>query len=508
VAVPMVAGRVLFGFGAFALGGLLFGYSIGITGNLLQHGQLLCCRADDACAGLPVTEDTGAGFLDQGYSLCYDLTTLQQGVLSSLTLVGAVVGSLICFRFADALGRKREALIGSLLYAFGSGLAALAPSLLLVCAGLTIYGVGIGLAMHAAPLYIAEIAPAEVRGALVSAKEAVIVLGIFLGFASGLAFQHMEHGWRGMIGCATLLALGMGGSVAALPRSPRWLAFRAAQASQGDALLPAEGYVAAARDALTFYRPGLDACALEAELSKILEDARTSVGATKASWSAPFQYPRCLVIGCGLVLFQQITGQPSVLYEATPIFQSAGFSNAAALSSTGVGFVKLLATLFTVWRVDRYGRVFLLKVGISMMLFSLLLVAVGFLYRECAVPVPIDECPQKSLTLPSAWAAVVVTALMVYVSGYQVGFGPIAWLMISEVFPLKVRGPAMSLACLLNFGANIVMTSTLSSLMEALTPPGVFFLYTGLTALALGFVATVVPETKGKTLEEIEQMLH
>jgi MFS family permease len=311
-----------------------------------------------------------------------------------------------------------------------------------------------------------------------------------------------------MIGCACALALGMGACVATLPRSPRWLAFRAAQAHQTTALLPAEGFASAARDALAFYRPDAAPDAIDAELSKLMADSRASVGETKASWSAPFEHPRSLVIGCGLVLFQQITGQPSVLYEATPIFQSAGFSNAAALSSTGVGFVKLIATLFTVWRVDRYGRVFLLKAGIGMMLASLLAVAVGFCYRECKLDVPLDQCPQDSLTLPGGWAAVVVGALMVYVSGYQVGFGPIVWLMISEVFPLKVRGPAMSLACLLNFGSNIVMTATLSSLMETLTPPGVFFLYTALTAAAFGFVAKVVPETKGKTLEEIEAMLN
>jgi len=263
-----------------------------------------------------------------------------------------------------------------------------------------------------------------------------------------------------------------------------------------------------AKAALGYFRPQQSAAELDAELSQILAEARASVGEVCASWSEPFKYPRSLLIGCGLVLLQQVTGQPSVLYEATPIFVSAGFSDAAALSSTGVGFVKLVATLFTVWRVDQYGRVFLLKVGTSMMLASLLVVAIGFCFRECTVPdISISDCPQDSVRLPSSCSYLVVAALMAYVSGYQVGFGPISWLMISEVFPLKVRGPAMSIACLLNFGSNILVTLTLNALLEALTPPGVFFLYAALTVVALGFIATVVPETKGKTLEEIEVML-
>jgi hypothetical protein len=138
------------------------------------------------------------------------------------------------------------------------------------------------------------------------------------------------------------------------------------------------------------------------------------------------------------------------------------------------------------------------------MLVALLLLAAGFMSRTCRTGGPVKDCAFADLALPSSWSAVVVVALMMYVVGYQIGFGPIVWLLISEIFPLRVRGPAMSIAVLMNFAANLVMTFTLEGLLQVLTPPGVFFMYSGLTVFSLIFVYFRCPETKGKTLEEIE----
>merc|ERR1712187_775312 len=170
--------------------------------------------------------------------------------------------------------------------------------------------------------------------------------------------------------------------------------------------------------------------------------------------------------------------------------------------------VKLLATLFTVWRVDQYGRRMLLFVGIMMMTIALAIIATAFLFRECTTPgVAVQDCEADEVGLPRAWALTTVGGLMLYVTGYQVGFGPIAWLMISEVFPLKVRGAALSLAAIVNFSSNITMTLTQEVLQAAFTPAGVFFGYLALSIASLLFVQFVVPETKGRTLEEIEAML-
>merc|ERR1712032_198537 len=244
------------------------------------------------------------------------------------------------------------------------------------------------------------------------------------------------------------------------------------------------------------------------ELEAMRSDIMAAVGNVAAKWYDAFKYPRPLKIGCGIVFLQQVTGQPSVLYFATNIFKSAGFGNTAALSSVGVGLVKLLATLFTVWRVDHYGRRFLLFVGISMMTVALALIGVAFTFRECQTPgVALANCSDGDVGLPKPWAYATVGGLMVYVSGYQVGFGPIAWLLIAKVFPLQARGAALSIAAVVNFGSNIGMTLTQQVLQNALTPAGVFFSYLALALVSLLFVKFVVPETKGKTLEQIERQL-
>jgi MFS family permease len=343
---------------------------------------------------------------------------------------------------------------------------------------------------------------------LISAKEAVIVTGIFLGFFFGWAFSFQATtGWRFMVLTPVIFAVIMGVGVSFIPQSPRFLVLQAVQSRSllgtGDNAKMEE-----ASRALQFFRQGSPA-EVEVELETMRREITESVGTEVAKVTDAFKYRRPLVIGCGLVLLQQITGQPSVLYFQTGIFKSAGFGdNIAALSSVLVGLVKLLATLFTVWRVDLYGRRFLLFVGIAMMAVSLAFIGTAFLYRECDISgVSIADCAPKDIGLPRSWALVTVGGLMLYVSGYQVGFGPIAWLMISEVFPLKVRGAAMSTAAIVNFSANILMTLTSQVLQDAFTPAGVFFGYLALTILSLAFVFFIVPETKGKTLEEIEAML-
>jgi sugar porter (SP) family MFS transporter len=500
-----VAGNVYRGFAFFALGGLLFGYSIGVSSNFLAKGQLRCCRAGDTCAD--PTDAPGAGMWDVGYGLCYDLGSLEVGLMTSLSIMGALVGSIVCFNFADVLGRNKEAALGAACYTLGGGIAAASPVLAGVMFGLTLYGVGIGLAMHAAPLYIAEISPASVRGALVAAKEGVIVLGIFLGFAVGAVFQGAEGGWRLMLTVGSVFGALMAIGLKSLPRSPRWLAFRCCMdRSRGEQLL-GEPLQEEARRALRFYRGTSTPAEVDDELEQIFADAESSCSVQKSSWTDSFSYPKPLGLGLMLVILQQVTGQPSVLYFANTIFQSAGFASASALSSSGIGLVKLLATLVTVSRVDNYGRRTLLLVGIAVMLVALLMLAAGFMSRTCSTGALVKDCAFADLTLPSSWAAVVVVALMLYVIGYQIGFGPIVWLLISEIFPLRVRGPAMSIAVLMNFSANLVMTFTLEGLLQVLTPPGVFFMYAGLTVFSLVYVYFACPETKGKTLEEIEAIM-
>lgn len=308
-----------------------------------------------------------------------------------------------------------------------------------------------------------------------------------------------------MVAVSALFAFIVEVGITFIPESPRFTVLQAVRgggSGNSDDLT-----IEKAREALQFFRRE-DRAGVEMELQAMRSDISASVGNVAPKWNDAFQYPRPLVIGCGIVFLQQVTGQPSVLYFATNIFKDAGLGSGAALSSVGVGLVKLLATLFTVWRVDQYGRRFLLFVGISMMAAALLLIGTAFTFRECQTPgISLPDCLEADVGLPKPWAFATIGGLMVYVSGYQVGFGPIAWLLISEVFPLKARGAALSIAAIVNFGSNIVMTLTQEVLLNLLTPAGVFFSYFALALVSLVFVKFVVPETKGQTLEQIEQQL-
>mmetsp|Transcript_81074 Transcript_81074/g.262551 ORF Transcript_81074/g.262551 Transcript_81074/m.262551 type:complete len:505 (-) Transcript_81074:32-1546(-) len=480
-----------------SLGGLLFGYIIGITGNVVTSGQLQC---PDGWTG-PVGSWTSVG-----YRQCYYFSSLEVGLLASQNLLGAFLSSLVCFKFADDLGRKLEVQIGGVLYLIGAAVAALSPVLWGVYAGFAIYGLGIGFAMHAAPVYIAEISTAKVRGTLISGKEVMIVFGMFLGFSAGVAFHDLQfQGWRFMIGAAALVAAVMEVGIAFVAESPRFLVLKEVSGAVPDEACALRGEAAAA---LQRFRCGVAREEVEQELAAIREELKTTAASAASSWEA-LKYPRPLVIGCGLVLLQQVTGQPSVLFFATNIFKSAGFgAHAAAMSSLGVGGVKLLATLFTVWQVDNYGRRPLLFVGIAMMTAGLAILSAAFCFRACAVPgLELWECNANDMVLPERWASLTVAGLMVYVSGYQVGFGPITWLMIAEVFPLQVRGSALSLAAMVNFGSNLLMTLLQGVLQETLTPEVVFMGYLGMCIVSFQFVYTFVPETRGKTLEEIERLM-
>jgi sugar porter (SP) family MFS transporter len=416
-----------------------------------------------------------------------------------------MVTTILCFRYADEVfGRRFEVQLAAIMYIVGSLTAALSPTLWAIYGGFLIYGFGIGFAMHAAPIYVGEIAPADARGMFISAKEATIVLGMVLGFSSGILFSELEcSGYRWLMCFPVLTSLLMGIGISCVPDSPRWLVLY--NASQADA-----DNDTAALSSLTFYREGWTTEEIKKELESIQVDV-SSFDAGKSGKSTMldvFSYKTPLIIACGLVFLQQVSGQPSMLYYAKTIFQSAGLGGAAgALASVGVACVKLIATLMSAYFVDTCGRRPLLFIGIAIMGVAVMVTAIAINTRFCNAPVPLADCPPHALAMPHAWGLVMVFALMCYVSGYQISFGPIAWLMVSEVFPLNIRSSALSVAALANFVTNIAMTLTQPALLRSMTPPGLFALYCLMCCVSILFVHQFVPETKGKSLEEITEMM-
>ncbi|KAJ9678497.1 hypothetical protein PVL29_020630 [Vitis rotundifolia] len=353
--------------------------------------------------------------------------------------------------------------------------------------GRFVFGIGIGLAMHAAPMYIAETAPTQIRGRLISLKEFFIVLGMVVGYTVGSLFVDMVSGWRYMYGVSSPLSVIMGIGMWWLPASPRWLLLRAIQGKGNMQDLKENAIFCLCR----LRGPAIGDSA-PAQVDEILDEL-SSIEETKEASLGEMFHGKCLkalIIGGGLVLFQQITGQPSVLYYAASILESAGFSGASDATRVSIllGLLKLIMTAVAVLVVDKVGRRPLLLGGVSGIVISLFLLGSYYIY--------LGDAP-----------AVAVIALLLYVGCYQLSFGPIGWLMISEIFPLRVRGRGLSIAVLVNFGANAIVTFSFSPL-KALLGAGVLFYGFGVIAvLSLLFIFFFIPETKGLSLEEIEAKL-
>lgn len=445
-----------------AFGGLLFGYDIGATSS----------------ATISIQSPSLSGIT------WYDLDAVEIGLLTSGSLYGALIGSVLAFNIADFLGRRRELLVAALMYLVGALITAFAPNFPLLVIGRLVFGIGIGLAMHAAPMYIAETAPTPIRGQLVSLKEFFIVIGIVAGYGLGSLLVDTVAGWRYMFGISSPVAVIMGFGMWWLPASPRWILLRAIQ-KKGDLQTLKD---TAIRSLCQLQGPTFHDSASQqvdeimAEFSYLGEENDVTLGEMFRG-----KCRKALVISAGLVLFQQITGQPSVLYYAASILQSAGFSLAADATRVSIllGVFKLIMTGVAVVVVDRLGRRPLLLGGVSGIVISLFLLGSYYIFLDNA-------------------AVLAVVGLLLYVGCYQISFGPMGWLMIAEIFPLRLRGKGLSIAVLVNFAANALVTFAFSPLKDLLGAGILFYIFSAIAVASLVFIYFIVPETKGLTLEEIE----
>jgi len=433
-----------------AIGGLLFGFDIGST---------------------TFVEAT----LKNKYPHV-DSNKVLKGMFTSAGLAGALFGAMIAFNIGDFLGRRRILLIASFFYVLGSCIAALGISLEMVMAGKAVFGLGIGFAMHSAPVYIAEISPPGVRGFLVSCKEGLIVVGMLLGNFTGFIFSTGDD-WRYILVVGGALGLAFGVGMFFLPSSARWMIMRDIRQT---------GVVRAeTKQALMRLRGATSEEEVQQEMNEVIAAVQSAQG---GSGALLMQARGQLVVALGLVILQQITGQPTVLYYSGDVLKNAiGNSNAqTAGASCLVTSVKALATTLSVVMVDRLGRRLLLLVGIAGMTIATTCLAIVFHFYGT------DDANLGTILF-----------LMLYVASYQIGFGPIVWLLISELFPNSVRSRAVAISVFTNFGANLIMTFSFSIMESKLGITWTFVIYASLCLVALFFVFAKLPETKGKKLEEI-----
>ena len=425
-----------------ALAGLLFGFDTGVI-----SGAVLFIKGE------------------------FGLTPFAQGLLVSAALLGAICGASLSGRLTDLRGRRRTIFGTACLFAIGSILCALAPSVGVLIVGRITVGVAIGVASYTAPLYISEIAPPKLRGGLVTLNQLAITVGILLAYVVDAVFAPQGN-WRWMFGFGLFPALALGAGIAVLPESPLWLLVH--------------GQKEAALKVLSNIRPAEE---ITQEVKEILEHAEPGHGKLADLFSPTVL--RVLIVGIALAVIQQITGINTVIYYAPTIFQQAGFQSALSsiLATAGVGVVNVLMTVISIPLLDRVGRRPLLLTSLGGMSLSLAALALGFAVGGVALK----------------WIGVV--SLAVYIAFFAIGLGPVFWLLISEIFPLNVRGQAASVASMANWLSNLLVSLTFLSLLNGLGSVPTFLLYAILSLAGLWFCFRFVPETKGVPLESIERDL-
>jgi sugar porter (SP) family MFS transporter len=367
----------------------------------------------------------------------------------------------------ERIGRRVLIAASAIVFIAGTAVAAGATSVAVLIAGRAILGVAIGLSSSVVPVYIAEIAPERRRGGFVALFQLAITVGIFLAYVVNYAFASI-HGWRWMFLCGVAPALVLLAGVLVLPRSPRWLAL-AGREEEAREVLAAIG---------------------EGDVDEELAAIETSFEHAQAGWRellAPFAR-NALLVGLGLGVFQQFIGINTVIYYAPTIVQFSGFKSATVsiLATMGVGAVNVAMTLVAVRLIDRVGRRPLLLGGLIPMALALVAIGVAFDLRSG----------------PVRWIA--IASLIVYVGAFAVSWGWGFWLLNAELYPLEVRGRGTGLVVMAQWAANLAVSLTFLLLIHAIGKPATFWLYAALCAAAIVFTTFFVPETKGKTLEEIE----
>ncbi|MGB8149913.1 MAG: sugar porter family MFS transporter [Candidatus Cybelea sp.] len=424
-----------------ALGGLLFGYDTGVI-----SGAIL--------------------FISKEFALDNRL----QAFTISVVLIGCIGGSAVSGSVADRIGRRPTLFGAGVIFLLGALLSALAGNEAILLCGRFVVGLGIGLSSVVAPLYISEVAPAPVRGALVSLYQFAITIGILAAYIVDYLFAGGGQ-WRWMLGLAVIPSLILMGGMVRMPESPRYL-FKVGR----DPL---------AREELQ--RIYDDDTASEREEASILESLKVKRGGLRALLSPAIR--PALFLGVSLAVLQQITGINSVIYYGPRIFEMAGVGSAAAsiLAQSLVGAVNCGMTLVAIFFVDRIGRKPLLYAGLTGMFVALSVMAYAF------------SQPHLSGSL----GTIALVSMMVYVGCFAFSFGPILWLLISEIFPLPVRGTGMSISTLANWVGNFAVSQSFLTMVERLGSPATFGAYAALCIVTIIFVRAMVPETKLELLEEV-----
>lgn len=425
-----------------ALGGLLYGYDMGVI-----SGALLYLKDD-----IPLNAYT-------------------EGLVVSSMLVGAIVGAGLSGPLSEKLGRRRLVFMISIVFIIGALILALAPTMEILVLGRVIIGLAVGGSTAIVPVYLSELAPTDARGSLSSLNQLMITIGILASYLVNYAFAPIE-GWRWMLGLAVVPSVILMIGVIFMPESPRWLLEKRGEK--------------AARDVMKLTYPASEIDHEIENMKKINQIADNTWTVLKSPWLLS-----TIIIGSVFALLQQLIGINAIIYYAPKIFATAGFGESTAILSTvGIGVVNVLVTIFAISIIDKIDRKKLLVIGNIGMVASLLIMS-ALIWL-----IGVNS---------AAW--IILLCLTTFIIFFGVSWGPVLWVMLPELFPMRARGAATGIAALVLSIGSLLVAQFFPVLTDVLQVQQVFLIFTVIGIIAMIFVIKFLPETRGRSLEQIEQDL-
>ena len=428
-----------------ALFGMLFGFDQGVISGALPF----------------ITKD-------------FTVTDVMQGVITSAVPLGAVAGTIVAMVTTDRYGRKPMLVLGAIIFLVGSLASALAFNQYVLTLARLVIGVGIGASAMTAPMFLAEVAPARIRGTIVSAFQLMITIGIMVSYMSDAAFGGSGD-WRWMIGVGVFPSLVALVGILLSPETPRWLTLN----SNADK----------ARDIIAKLQPESSPAEIDLIITEIEESAADDQAAP--AWSSFLKRGILPVTSFAMIVFvlQQLSGINAIIYYAPEIFKNAGFSGTTTdlLATVGIGVVNVALTIVAMYLVESMGRRKLLILGFAGTAASMALVTGATMMDVAATPY------------------LALIGIFAFIAFFAVSLGPLPWLYMAELFPLRLRPRGMALASVANWFFNFLVALLFPDMLQAIGIVGTFAIFTFFCVVGIIYAIAAAPETKGITLEEIEQ---
>jgi sugar porter (SP) family MFS transporter len=470
----------------------------------------------------------------KGITIYFEMTEWMLGFSVGCVVFGAMAGNLLAGPMSDMFGRKKILIIVAALFTISATWSALATGYIEFITARIIGGIGIGGAILIAPIYIAEIAPPKLRGSLVSFNQLNIVIGISVAYFSNYFLVNIEgESWRWMLGVEAIPAAIYFLALFTVPRSPRWLIRKLNKVKLARKILVKIGGEEYAEVTIAEIQRGMSSTEEKGRLSDLFKYRNRTI----------------MIIAIGIAFFQQITGINAVFYYAPTIFEQAGGStDSSFLQAIVVGLTNLVFTLVAIWLIDRLGRKPLLLIGTTFMTIALLMAAFAFnnatydfndktlakisnneirtaltdfngksFDSQAALFEEVEPAMDQNLFLQfkrneitnfiQVNATLVLIAILLYVAAFAISLGPVMWTLISEIFPSKIKGIAISVVGFFNSLVSFSVTQVFPWELSNLGPTATFAIYALLSFCAIFFVYKFVIETKGRTLEEVQEIL-